>query len=151
MFKDAPKNCLLPGRWLELLGKLDTVRILVLDGAGALRYPAVQKQFDEYFALNAPLWSTQRIDIVSVGSPVSVVANDQYTRSRKYRHRIVSVNEQFYKNYLNQAREEMAVWYAARMVTISDPDQTAQSSQVRMLQAAMRAGLEIDEISVCAG
>lgn len=146
MFRDAPANCLLPGRWLELLGQLDTARVIVLDSSAALAGAAAQKRLDEYFAISAPLWSTRHIEIVSVGSANSVVANDQYARSRRYRHRIVSVNESFYRNYLNQAREEMAVWYATRLVSLSEPEQTQQGNQVRIVQAAMRAGLEIEDI-----
>lgn len=148
MFARAPSNCLLPGRWLELLGKLDTVRIIVLDAAGALRNAAPQQRLDDYFAINAPLWTNKVVEIVSTGPANSVVANDQYARHRGYRHRIISVNENFYRNYLNQAREELAVWYATRLLNLAEPDQTSQGSTLRLLQAAIRAGLEIEDVTL---
>ena len=148
MFARAPANCLLPGRWLELLGKLDSVRIIVLDTAAALRSEKVQQRLDDYFAINAPLWTNKVVEIVSAGSPQSVMANDQYARARNYRHRIVNVNEVFYRNYLNQAREDAAVWYATRILNIAEPDQTSQGSTLRILQSAIRAGLEIEDITL---
>ena len=148
MFREAPSNCLLPGRWMEMLGRLDTVRLLLLDVSGSMRDEEAQAGLDSYFAINAPLWADKSVEIVSVGTAISVVANDKYARSRDYRHRIISVNENFYKNYLNQAREEMAVWYCTRVVTILEPDQTSQGNTLRLLQAASRAGLEMDEIQI---
>jgi len=148
MFRQAPRNCLLPGRWMEMLGRLDVVRLLLLDASGSLRGAAAQERLDEYFAINAPLWAARSVEIVSVGTAVSVVANDEFARRRNYRHRIISVNEGYYRNYLNLAREEMAVWYSTRLVTVLEPDQTSQGNTLRLLQAATRAGLEIDEIQI---
>ncbi len=148
MFRGAPPNCQLPGRWMEILGRLDTVRLLLLDVSGSMRDAEIQVRLDHYFAINAPLWAGKTVEIVSVGTAVSVVANDKYARSRRYRHRIISVNEGFYKNYLTQAREEMAVWYCTRVLTIPEPDQTSQGNTLRLLQAASRAGLEMDEIQI---
>ncbi|MCG3201901.1 MAG: hypothetical protein NFCOHLIN_01773 [Gammaproteobacteria bacterium] len=148
MFRQAPRNCLLPGRWMATLGRLDVVRLLLLDASGSMRETAAQDRLDEYFAINAPLWSEKPVEIVSVGAAVSVVANDRYARRRNHRHRIISVREDFYRNYLNQAREEMAVWYSTRMVTVLEPDQTSQGNMLRLLQAATRAGLEMDEIQI---
>jgi hypothetical protein len=148
MFASAPANCLLPGRWLELLGRLDTVRIIVLDAAGALRGTGAQQRLDDYFAINAPLWTNRVVEIVSTGPANSVVANDQYARQRGFRHRIIGVNETFYRNYLNQAREELAVWYATRLLNLAEPDQTSQGSTLRILQSAIRAGLEIEDVTL---
>ncbi len=148
MFRQAPRNCLLPGRWLEMLGRLDAVRLLLLDAGGAIRESAAQDRLDEYFAINAPLWAETSVEIVSVGAAVSVVANDRFARRRNYRHRIISVNEGFYRNYLSLAREEMAVWYSTRLVTVLEPDQTSQGNTLRLLQAATRAGLEMDDVQV---
>lgn len=148
MFRRAPRNCLLPGRWLEMLGRLEVMRLLLLDVSGLVRETAAQERLDEYFTINAPLWAEKSVEIVSVGAAVSVVANDRFARRRNYRHRIISVNEGFYRNYLNQAREEMAVWYSTRLVTVLEPDQTSQGNTLRLLQAATRAGLEIDEIQI---
>lgn len=148
IFRQAPRNCLLPGRWMEMLGRLDMVRLLLLDASGSLRGTVAQESLDEYFAINAPLWAEKSVEIVSVGSAVSVVANDKVARRRNYRHRIISVNEGFYRNYLNLAREEMAVWYSTRLVTVLEPDQTSQGNTLRLLQAATRAGLEMDEIQL---
>ncbi|MFO1435375.1 MAG: hypothetical protein U1F34_03025 [Gammaproteobacteria bacterium] len=148
MFARAPSNCMLPGRWLELLSKLDSVRLIILDAAGALSSEKVQQKLDDYFSINAPLWTSKAVEIVSAGSPQSTMANDQYARARKYRHRIVNVNESFYRNYLNQAREDMAVWYSTRILNIAEPDQTSQGSTLRILQSAIRAGLEIEDITL---
>ena len=148
LFKSAPKNCLLPGRWLECLGRLKTARIILLDTSALLRRPAALRCMDEYFATYAPLWKAEGIEIVSIGPAASIVANDQYARRCKYQHRIIGVNEAIHKSYVAQVREDTAVWYATRLVSVTTPDQTSQAHQLRVIWAAQRAGLEIDDVLI---
>ncbi|MGQ0657371.1 MAG: A1S_2505 family phage non-structural protein [Chromatiales bacterium] len=148
MFKSAPGNCLLPGRWLELLGRLNVARVIVLDRATLLGGAEGQRCLDDYLALNSALWAAERIEIVSIGPAKSVVANDQYARRRGHGHRIISANEQYYAGDVALARDEIAVWYATRLLTLTASQQTAPPHLFRVIQAAVRAGLPVEELLV---
>lgn len=148
MFKSAPKNLLLPGRWLELLSKLAVVRVVVLDTATQLPRPEAQKALNDYFALNAALWNAQGIEIVSIGPARSIVANDHYARRHRYGHRIISADVRRYGENAPLARDEFALWYATRLLVVSTAEQTAPPHLFRTIQSAVRAGLPVEELLV---
>jgi hypothetical protein len=89
-------NCELPGRMLDRLDRLDTVRIILLDTNVTLVETERRRVLDQYFAANVGLWDVDHIEIVSFGSAQSLVANDKFAKERGYRHRIITPDPDFY-------------------------------------------------------
>ena len=146
LFRNVPKNCELPGRWLELLGRLNTARIILLDAnVGAPDSDDRKRAFDLYFTANEALWNVDNIEIVSFGAPRTVVHNDKYAKSRGYAHRIISVDPKRYRKHASQACELLAVAYATKIVCFNDPMGTSVGTQMGTLQLAVGAGLQVDE------
>jgi hypothetical protein len=147
LFRKAPGNCQLSGLWQRCHNPRATVRLVLLDPAVLLKQAVVQRLVDDYFAVNAPLWSAP-IEIVSVGPAASIVANDAYARSRKYLHRIIGESREHFGTDAPVMRDLKAVWYATHLLCLSDPSSTANRMQVRLISAASRGGLSVDDISV---
>jgi hypothetical protein len=148
IFRNAPPNCELPGRWLEILGRLDTVRIILLDANVRLVETERKRVLDQYFAANEGLWNADHIEIVSLGSAQSLVANDKYAKGRGYRHRIIKVISDLYGGYAAQVREQLSVIYATKLVCLNDPTGTSTGNQVGAVHLASSAGLPIDELLI---
>lgn len=146
LFAHAPANCLLPGLWLRALNDQQPARVLLFDPGAHLKDPAWQKQLRQYLALNVPLWNVPAVEIVSVGSARAVVANDIAVKNLKLKHRVFGPNEAYFGRNASVAAEMRAIWYATHLVSIIDFEQTAQPQQIRIMAAATRNGLTIDQI-----
>jgi len=148
LFRNAPANCELPGRWLENLERLDTVRIILLDANVTIEDAERKRVLDQYFAANEGLWNADHIEIVSLGSAQSLVANDKYAKGRGYGHRIINVIADQYGDYAAQVREQLSVAYATKLVCINNPTGTSTGNQVGAVHLASCAGLPIDEVLI---
>jgi hypothetical protein len=107
-----------------------------------------ERVLDQYFAANAGLWNAEQIEIVSLGSAQSLVANDKYAKGHGYRHRIINVDAELYGLHATLAREQLSVTYATKLVCLNDPTGTSTGTQVGAIHLAACAGLEIDEVLI---
>lgn len=148
IFRNAPANCELPGRWLEILKRLDTVRIILLDVNVTFLETERKRVLDQYFAANEGLWNADHIEIVSLGSAQSLVANDKYAKGRGYRHRIINVDTDFYGDYAEKVREQLSVAYATQLICLNNPIATSTRKYVGAVHLASCAGLPIDEVLI---
>jgi hypothetical protein len=146
LFRDAPANCELPGRWLKMLGRLNTARIIVLDANVPVVETGRKRVLDNYFSANEGLWNVEQVEIISLGSARTLVANDKYAKGRGYRHRIINVDTKFYGDYTPRAREQLSVAYATELVCLNDPTGTSTGNQMGAVHLASCAGLPIDEL-----
>jgi hypothetical protein len=148
LLRNVPSNCDLPGRMLERLERLDGVRIILLDTNVTLAETQREQVLDQYFAANAGLWNVGYIEIVSLGTAQSLVANDNYAKARGYRHRIIRADPDLYGAYTDQARDHLSVAYATKLVCINDPTGTSTGNQVGALHLANCTALQIDELLI---
>ena len=149
LFRNASPNCELPGRWLELLERLHSVRIILLDAnVKVLDSDERKHALDQYFAANEGLWNADHIEIVSFGPAHTLVYNEKYAKARGYRHRIISVDPDYYGDYAAPAREQLSVAYATKVVCLNDPMGTSTANQVGVLHLASSAGLPVDEVLI---
>ncbi|MEQ9059359.1 MAG: hypothetical protein RLW61_08050 [Gammaproteobacteria bacterium] len=146
LFVGAPANCLLPGLWSAVLDVRQPVRLLVFDPGAHLGDSTWQRRLEQFLALNAPLWGASAVELVSVGHARTLVANDAAARALGLTHRIIAADAAVYGRHAATVAEHKAIVYATRMLCIIDFDQTAQSHQVRMMGAATRNGLPIDQV-----
>ncbi|MCB1747947.1 MAG: hypothetical protein H6977_08915 [Gammaproteobacteria bacterium] len=147
LFARAPANCLLPGLWTARLNAQQAARLLVFDAGAHLKDAAWQRNLKGYLDLNAPLWNVKAIELVTVGSARTVVANDVAAKALGLKHRVFGQNESAYGREAALVAEHKAIWYCTHLLSILDFEQTAQPQQVRMLGAAARNGLAIDQLS----
>jgi len=148
LLRNVPPNCELPGRMLERLERLDTVRVILLDTNVTIVEADRKRVLDHYFAANEGLWNVDHIEIVSLGAAQSLVANDIYAKGRGYRHRIITADPDLYGDYTQQAREQLSVAYATKLVCINDPTGTSTGNQVGAIHLAGCAELQIDELLI---
>jgi len=148
LLRNVPGNCELTGSMLTQLDRMDGVRIILLDANVSIIEPERERVLDEYFAANAGLWEADYIEIISLGAAQSLVANDKYARSRKYRHRIINADQGTYGDYASQVRELLSVAYATKLVCLNDPTGTSTGNQVGALSLASAAALQIDEMLI---
>ncbi|MDA0822894.1 MAG: hypothetical protein O3C28_10770 [Proteobacteria bacterium] len=149
LMRNVPSNCELPGRMLEILGRLNIVRLILLDAnVRAVDPDARKKALDEYFAANAGLWNAAQIEIISFGSAHTLVANDRYAKGRGYLHRIINVDSEAYGDDAEQVLEMLSIAYATKLVCLDDPDGTSTSARLNSIRLAACGGLEIDNILV---
>ncbi len=148
LLRNVPSNCELPGRMLERLERLNSVRIIFLDTNVTLVQGEREQVLDQYFAANAGLWNADHIEIVSLGAAQSLVANAKYAEERGYRHRIISADPDLYGTYTEQVREQLSVAYSTKLICINDPTGTSTGNQVGALHLANCAGLQIDELLI---
>lgn len=146
LFRRAPGNVILPGLWARLLDPKLPARLLIFDPGAHMKDPAWQDQLRRYLALNVPLWNTPGIELVSVGDARAVVANDLAARQLKLKHRVIGANEERYGRNAQLTAEYRAVWYATHVLSIFDFDLTAQPQQIRIMTAATRGGLVVDQL-----
>ncbi|MEQ8661878.1 MAG: hypothetical protein RLW62_13770 [Gammaproteobacteria bacterium] len=146
LFVGAPANCQLPGLWSAVLDVRQPVRLLVFDPGAHLAAAAWQRRLQRFLALNAPLWGAAAVELVSVGHARTLVANDAAARALGLAHRVIGVDAKRYGRHAATIAEHRAIWYATRMLCIVDFEQTAESQQVRMMGAATRNGLPIDQV-----
>jgi hypothetical protein len=150
LFVGVPSNCRLPGLWSGVLDVRQPVRLLVYDPGAHLADAAWQQRLRQFLGLNAPLWGAGSVELVSVGHARTLVANDAAARALGLAHRVVGADAAVYGRHAALLAEHKAIWYATRMLCIIDFDQTAQSNQVRMMGAATRGGLPIDQVDSAA-
>ena len=146
LFRNAPGNCELPGRCLEMLGRLNAVRVILLDANVTIEEAERTRVLNQYFAANEGLWNVEYIEIVSVGAAQSLVANAKYAKERGYRHRIIKVDCDIYGGYARQVREQLSIAYATKLVCLNDPTGTSTGNQVSAVHLASCAGLQIDDL-----
>lgn len=148
LFGDAPRNCILPGVWARALDKTLPARVLINDPGAHVKLPTCQDKLRTYFALNAPLWNARSVELVSAGLARNLVANDLAAKRLQLKHHIVATNADYYGELAAHASELTAVWYATHLLCISDFDDTAHPSQISLITAATRGGLDIDQIDI---
>lgn len=148
LFHNAPANCQLMACTLERLGRLNSVRVILLDANITIIEDERARILDQYFAANEGLWNAEFIEIVSVGAAQSLVANAKYATERRYRHRIISVDAARYGEHTAQVRELLSVAYATKLVCLNDPTGTSTGTIVGALNLASASGLQIDEMLI---
>jgi len=146
LFAGAPANCQLPGLWSAILDARQPTRLLIFDPGARLAEAAWQQRLQRYLALNQPLWGGSTVELVSVGLARTLVANDMAARKLGLGHRVIGPNENAFGRLATGVAEHKAIWYSTRLLCIVDFDQTAQPQQVRMMGAATRSGLPIDQL-----
>ena len=150
LFAKAPSNCRLPGRWLTLRDRTQPARLLVFDPSAQNNLDVWREQFQQYVALNMPLWDVPTVEIVSVGSARAIVANDKVAKQLELKHRIFGPDETRFGSNATVAAEYEAVWYSTHVLSVADFAQTAHPEQMRIMRAAARAGLPVDQLDVAA-
>ena len=146
--RNVPSNCELPGRMLERLNRLDTVRIILLDTNVTLVETERRRVLDQYFAANEGLWDVDHIEIVSFGNAQSLIVNDKYAKERGYRHRIITADPDLYGSHTTAVRELLSIAYATKLVCINDPTGTSTGNQAGAIHLAACAELQIDELLI---
>ncbi|GEM_PF-1402644 len=146
LFARAPRNCTLPGLWKRILDATIPVRMILFDPAANFKKTAWQRELKQHIDLNAPLWGTSTVDIVSVGAPRTLAANDAAAKTLGLKHRIIGANEDRYGRNAAIAAEARAIWYSTHLLSVFDFDMTAQPSQIRIVSAATRGGLTIHQV-----
>ena len=146
LFRQAPPNCVLPAVWQRTLETGRPVRIMVYDPAGRLLGTEWQALLGRYLALNLPLWGVSGAELISAGGARNVVATDAAARHLGLKHRVVGENPAYYGAQSAIAAEMKAVWSATHLLSITDPDQTAQPAHVRVLTYATRDGLDCEDL-----
>lgn len=145
LLRNLPTNCELPGRVQEILGKLKTVRVILLDAnISIVDTDARKRALDQYFSANVGLWNAEHIEIVSIGAAQSLIANDKYAKEHGYGHRIINVDADIYGDDAEDVRELVSVAYATKLLCLNDPDATSTAKQVNAIRVAGWAGLEVD-------
>ena len=147
-FHNTPPNCELMGRTLELLGRLGSVRVILLDANITIIEEERARILDHYFAANEGLWNAEFIEIVSIGAAQSLVANAKFATERGYRHRIISADPTQYGDYASQVREVLSVGYATKLVCLNDPTGPSTGTIVGALNLASTSGLQIDDMLI---
>lgn len=146
LFKSAPRNCLLPGVWSAQLDPQQPARLLVVDAGAHLLDAGWQKRLQRYLDINSPLWNARGVELVSIGGNARmVVANDVAAKQLGLKHRVIGPNERAHGRSAVAIAEYKAIVYSTHFLGISDFEQTAQPQQIRILSAATRGGLVIDQ------
>lgn len=148
LFAKVPANCRLPGRWQTLIDQSLAARLLVFDPSAQNDLDLWREQFAQYIALNAPLWNAPAVEVVSVGSARAIVANDKIAKQLELKHRIFGPDESRFGANATVAAEYEAVWYSTHVLSVADFAQTAHPEQMRIMRAAARAGLPVDQLDV---
>ena len=148
LFVKAPDNCRLPGSWSCFFNAAQPARLLVFDPSAQVNKDVWRSQFEQYLALNAPLWGVPAVELVSVGNARAIVANDQVAKQLDLKHRVFGPNEAYYGTNAVVAAEYQAVWYATHVLSVADFNQTAHPEQMRIMRTAARAGLQVDQLDV---
>ena len=146
LFARMPTNCALPALWRRVLDPEYPVRILVFDPVGRLRDAAWQALLRRHLDLNLPLWGAMSAELVSAGGAGNILATDAAARQLKLKHRIVVENPAYFGSQATVAAEMSAVWASNRMLSITDPDETAHPALVRLASFATRDGLACDNL-----
>ena len=148
LLRNAPQNAVLPGRMLESLGRLHTVRIVFLDANFSVDEQERKRVLDQYFSAYQGLWNADAIEIVSFGSTQSIVSNDKFANELGFRHRVTRADDHIYGDYTPRAREILSIAYATKLVCLNDPTGTSTGNQVGSLHLAAGADLQIDELLI---
>jgi hypothetical protein len=146
LFRSAPANCLLPGTWLDRFGRMKLTRLLVGAGATSLTQPEVAQDFAEFLRMSAPLWSAGPVELISLGPAGATVAVDRFAKAEGYRHRVLPVDEQRFGLHSALARDELALWYCTRVVSLTRADETSPGHEMRLIAGAARAGIPMEEV-----
>ena len=85
-------------------------------------------------------------ELISAGGARNVVATDAAARHLGLKHRVIGENPAYYGAQSAIAAEMKAVWSSTHLLSITDPDQTAQPAHVRVLTYATRDGLDCEDL-----
>lgn len=146
LFAAHPSNCQLPGVWQRLLAPDMPARVLLFDPGAHMKEAVWQQHLQKFLDLNVPLWGVPDVELVSVGIARAIVANDMAARKLKLKHRIIGTNEAYYGRHAPVVAEARALWYCTHVISIMDFEQTAQPQQIRVMSAATRSGLQIEQV-----
>ena len=146
LFRNAPKNVLLPGVWLKALDPARAVRLYILDPGCRLAFPEFRKAFAQYFAINVPLWGPHGVELCSTGTARSITLTDKAARELGLRHRVFGQNAEVYGREAGVVAELKTVWYCTHLLSVVDLDQTGQVDVIRIMSAATRNGLIIEQL-----
>jgi hypothetical protein len=146
LFSAAPENCLLPGSWLARFGRLKQHRVLIGGGGHTLTKAEVARDFESFLKLNAPLWGAGEVELVTHGPALSTVAVDRYAKAQGLKHRVIPDHSAQYGAHAALARDELALWYCTRVVSLTRAEETSPGNEVRIIAAAARAGIPLDEV-----
>jgi hypothetical protein len=139
LLRNSPANVVLPGRILESLDRLSSVRIVFLDSNFNVDQDERKRVLDQYFAANQCLWNADEIEIVSFGSAQSIVSNDKFANERGFRHLIMRADPETYGDYAPQAREILSIAYATQLVCLNDPTGTRLADYAWLLARIYRS------------
>jgi hypothetical protein len=146
LFRAAPKNVALPGIWARALDPTRAVRLYTLDPGCRLAFLEFRKAFAQYFSINVPLWGPHGVELCSTGTARSVTLIDKAARELGLRHRIFGQNAEVYGKEAGIAAELKAVCYCTHLLSVVDLDQTGQVDAIRVMSAATRNGLAIEQL-----
>jgi len=146
LFRNAPPGAALPALWQRILDPGKSVRIMIYDPAGRLLAAEWQALLGRYLAVNLPLWGASGVELISAGAARNVVAVDAAARHLQLKHRLIGENPVYFGAQSPLAAEMKAVWSATHLLSITDPDQTAQPAHIRVLSYATRGGLDCDDL-----
>jgi hypothetical protein len=147
LFARMPENCALPALWRRELEPGRPERVLLVDPEGKLRDSDWQETLLAQLAVRLPSTATANLEFVSTGGARNLIAADAAARRVGCPHRIFAENPAYYGRAAAQAAEMAAVWAATQVLTICNPDQTANPSLMRLLAHAAREGLACVELS----
>jgi len=145
-FRAPPANCRLPGSWLAQFNRLPHQRLLIVGGAHSLSRAQTAADFTEFLRLNAPLWGSGTLEIVSCGSSGDTVTIDRYAKAHGLAHKVIPTDEARYGAHAGLARDELALWYCSRVVSLIRADETSPGNEVRLIATAARAGIPLEEL-----
>ena len=146
LFSNAPKNCLLAGVWKRVLDPKKPARLLLFDPGGHMKEEAWQNKLRRYLSINAPLWNVPSVEVVSVGSSREIVANDMCAKRLALKHRAIAPKKDLHGTNAQVVAENTAIWYATHVLSIFDFELTGQPQQIRIMGAANRNGLMVDQL-----
>lgn len=146
LFSRVPPNCRLPGVWLRHLDPRSAVRILLFDPDARMKDERWLMQLRRYLSLSMPVWNVPVVEIVSFGSPRTIVSNEVVTKRLSLKHRVLGANATYYGRHAERAAEQLAVWYSTHFVSLCDFMQTMQPIQMRITRLASSAGLVMESI-----
>jgi hypothetical protein len=148
LFRNVPVNCELPAVWQRALGRLEVARILVFDPLTRLAALEWREALGRYLALSLPLWGVKGCELFSIGGPRDAAATATAARDFGCRHRVITADSAYYGAQTNLASEMLAIWHSTHLVSITDLDQTAVPSYVRIYTFAARYGLVVDDLNI---
>ena len=148
LFKAAPSTCVLPALWRRALGTLTTAQVLIFDPMIRLQNADWLAHLKQYLTVNMPLWGVAKCEFLSIGGARRVSAVAKAAHSFDFKHREIRANPHYYGKEAELASEMLAVWHATHMLSITDVNQTALPSYMRLATHAIKNGLVVDDFTL---